>query len=326
MATQPLGRHDGRLSLRDRLAIVGRDAHFALRAIRRSPAFAATATLTLALSVGATTAVFGVVDAILIRPLPVADPDRLVSVFEVNPGRGIAESPPSGPNYLDWRKDARSFTGLAAYRQESLTLTGVSSPDVLDGAGVSANFFDVLGIPPTLGRTFRPEEEAPGASHVVLVSHRLWQGRYGVITEPAAIQRGTLPSDITSFISRSEAKQKIAAEKYEAGELATNYNLLQVWDLMSLYICSTETHQPDRIAPVPVAYSGGASVAMTLTPVEADAFAIEPYPFNQPELTASVIFRRLRQAKFKDAAELQAAYFSTAPQVASFKMTPLATA
>ena len=179
MTTQPLERRDDRLSLRDRFAAVGRDAHFALRAIRRSPAFAAAATLTLALSVGATTAVFGVVDAILIRPLPVADPDHLVSVYEVNLGRGIAESPPSGPNYLDWRKEARSFSGLAAYRQESLTLTGVSSPDVLNGAGVSANFFDVLGIPPTLGRTFRPGEDEAGGAHVLVLGYGMWRERFG---------------------------------------------------------------------------------------------------------------------------------------------------
>jgi len=119
------------------------------------------------------------VDAILIRPLPVADPDRLVSVFEVNAGRGVAESPPSGPNYLDWRKDARSFTGLAAYRQESLTLTGVSAPDVLNGAGVSANFFDVLGIPPTLGRTFRPDEDEAGGAHVLVLGYGMWRDRFG---------------------------------------------------------------------------------------------------------------------------------------------------
>ena len=179
MTTQPLGRRDSRLSLRDRIAVVTRDAHFAFRAIRRSPGFAAAATLTLALSVGATTAVFGVVDAVLIRPLPVADPDRLVAVFEVNGERGIAQSPPSGPNYLDWRRDARTFTGLAAYRQESLTLTGVSSPDVLDGAGVSANFFDVLGVPPVLGRAFRRGEDEAGGAHVIVLGHGMWQERFG---------------------------------------------------------------------------------------------------------------------------------------------------
>ena len=179
MTMQPLRPLHGRLSLRDRLAEVSRDAHFALRAVRRSPGFAAAATLTLALSVGATTAVFSVVDAILIRPLPVADPDRLVSVFEVNRERGVTESPPSGPNYLDWRREARAFTGLAAYRYESLTLTGVSSPDVLDAAGVSANFFDVLGVPPALGRAFRRGEDEAGGARVIVLGYGMWQERFG---------------------------------------------------------------------------------------------------------------------------------------------------
>ena len=179
MTIQPLRRRDGRLPLRDRLAAVSRDAHFALRAVRRSPGFAAAATLTLALSVGATTAVFSVVDAVLIRPLPVADPDRLVSVFEVNRERGATQSPPSGPNYLDWRREARAFAGLAAYRLESLTLTGVSSPDVLDAAGVSANFFDVLGVPPALGRAFQPGEDEAGGARVIVLDYGTWQERFG---------------------------------------------------------------------------------------------------------------------------------------------------
>ena len=161
------------------MSAIIRDAFFALRGLRRSLGFTAAATLTLALSVGATTAVFGVVDAVLIRPLPVADPNRLVAVFEVNRERGVSQSPPSGPNYLDWRRDARSFTGLAAYRQESLTLTAVTSPDVLDGAGVSANFFDVLGIPPALGRTFRPGEDEAGGARVIVLSYGVWRERLG---------------------------------------------------------------------------------------------------------------------------------------------------
>ena len=159
------------------------EARFVLRALRRSPGFTAAATLTLALSVGATTAVFSVVDAVLIRPLPVADPDRLVSVFEVNRERGVLQSPPSGPNYLDWRREARSFTGLATYRSEALTLTGVSSPDVLDGAGVSANFFDVLGIPPALGRTFRPGEDERGGARVIVLGYGMWQERFAGRTD-----------------------------------------------------------------------------------------------------------------------------------------------
>jgi Protein of unknown function (DUF3891) len=159
---------------------------------------------------------------------------------------------------------------------------------------------------------------------LMITKHRsgLWQGRYGVIKHPPAIQRGTLPPDIQSFIARSEAKQKIAAEKLDANELAVNYNLLQVWDMMSLYICSTETLKPDRIEPVPLAYSGATGVAMTLTPTGTDTIALDPYPFDQSSLMTNVIFRRLSQNKFKDSSELQVVYFKTAPQIASFKLVP----
>lgn len=161
---------------------------------------------------------------------------------------------------------------------------------------------------------------------LMIAKHRsgLWQGRYGAITHPAPIQRGTLAPDIQAFIARSEAKQKIAAEKLDAREIAVNYNLLQVWDMMSLYICSTEVLKPDRIEPVPVAYSGAAGVPMKLTPLQSNAIALDPYPFDQPSLTTNVIFRRLTQTKFKDSAELQTVYFKTAPQIASFKLAPAA--
>jgi hypothetical protein len=159
---------------------------------------------------------------------------------------------------------------------------------------------------------------------LMIAKHRtgLWQGRYGVITHPPAIQRGTLPPAIQEFIGRSEAKQK-ASGPFDTNELAVNYNLLQVWDIISLYICSTEVLKPDKIEPVPVSYSGAAGVAMTLTPVEANTIALDPYPFDQPSLTTSVIYRRLPQAKFKDSAELQAVYFKTAPQIVSFRLVPV---
>jgi hypothetical protein len=157
---------------------------------------------------------------------------------------------------------------------------------------------------------------------LMIAKHRtgLWQGRYGVITHPPAIQRGKLPPDIQAFIARSEAKQKTTAEKLDAKELAINYNLLQVWDMLSLYICSTEVLKPDRIEPVPTAYSGDSKTGMTLTPTEPKTVALEPYPFDQTSLTTNVIFRRLTQTKFKDSAELQSAYFKTAPQIASFRL------
>jgi hypothetical protein len=141
-----------------------------------------------------------------------------------------------------------------------------------------------------------------------------------MMTQPPAIQRGKLPPEIEAFIARSEAKQKTAAEKLDASELTINYNLLQVWDLLSLYICSTEVLKPDRIEPVPVDYSNKTGVGLTLTPRGANTIAVDPYPFDQPSLTTSVIFRRLLQTSFKDSADLQAAYFKTAPQIASFNL------
>jgi hypothetical protein len=161
---------------------------------------------------------------------------------------------------------------------------------------------------------------------LMVARHRtgLWQGRYGVITAPPAIQRGTLPPEIKAFIARSEAKQDAMAQtqKFDAGDRATNYNLLQVWDLLSLYICSTETLKADSIAPVPLGYENAAGVTMTLTPLESTVIALDPYPFDQPTLTPSVIFRRLKQQKFADEGELQAAYFKTAPQITSFTLVP----
>jgi hypothetical protein len=157
---------------------------------------------------------------------------------------------------------------------------------------------------------------------LMITRHRsgLWQGRYGVMTHPPAIQRGMLATEIKEFIARSEAKQKIAAEKLDQAELATNYNLLQVWDIISLYICSNEVLKPDRIEPVPMSYAGKAGVSMSLSPLDPQTIALDPYPFDQPSLTTNLIFRRLTQTKFNDVSELHAAYFSTAPQIASFNL------
>jgi hypothetical protein len=159
---------------------------------------------------------------------------------------------------------------------------------------------------------------------LMIAKHRtgLWQGRYGAITHPPAVKRGKLSPDIEAFIVRSEAQQKTAGAELDAEELAINYNLLQVWDMMSLYICSTEVLKPDRIEPVPVTYSSAPGVGVTLTPQDAKTIAVDPYPFDRPSLTTNVVFRRLTQAKFEDSAELQSVYFKTAPQIDSFRLVP----
>jgi hypothetical protein len=163
---------------------------------------------------------------------------------------------------------------------------------------------------------------------LLVAKHRtgLWQGRYGAITQPPAPQRGQRPPQVDAIIARSEAKQKVVAQTLSHDEIAINYNLLQVWDLMSLYVCSTEVLKSDSIAPVPLSYSSPAYVTLTLTPLDNKTVAIDPYPFDQPSLAASLIFRRLTQTKFKDSAELQDAYFKTAPQIATIRLVPSATA
>ena len=136
---------------------------------------------------------------------------------------------------------------------------------------------------------------------LMIAKHRtgLWQGRYGVIKHPVAIQRGNLPPEIEAFIARSEAKQKSAAEKFKRDELAINYNLLQIWDMMSLYICSTELLKPDRIEPVPVSYTGQEGVALTLVPLG------DAYDRAQPLSIRSAFPHRQCDLPAPDASQVQ---------------------
>jgi hypothetical protein len=158
---------------------------------------------------------------------------------------------------------------------------------------------------------------------LLISKHRtgLWQSRYGTMRQPPPIQRGKLSDSIEAFIVRSEAKQEAAAQGLDPAELAKNYHLLQVWDLLSLYICSHERLKPDAIEPVPTGYADATGVRMELTPVDTATIALDPYPFDQPSLTGSVIYRRLRKTAFQDDNDLQATYFGTAPQIASFTFT-----
>jgi putative ABC transport system permease protein len=154
------------------------DLHIALRGLRRVPGFAVVVVVTLALGIGATTAIYSVVNGVLLTPLPYPQPDRLVLVWEQNPHRGSARNTVSPANYLDWRDRARSFSGLAAFTWTGITLTG-GTPEHVEGRAVTPEFFSVLRVDPAIGRTFTAEESAPGATKVVVLSHGLWQRRFG---------------------------------------------------------------------------------------------------------------------------------------------------
>jgi putative ABC transport system permease protein len=155
------------------------DIRFGLRSLKSAPATTAIALLALALGIGANTAIFSVVNGVLLKPLPYPQPERLVILSSSNPKAGFPRFSLSPPDFDDLRGQNRSFEGLAALAMGSVNLTGRGEPEVLDGAQVSADFFPVLRLRPFLGRTFRPDEDTVANHHVVLLSHGLWQRRFG---------------------------------------------------------------------------------------------------------------------------------------------------
>jgi putative ABC transport system permease protein len=154
------------------------DIRYALRMLAKNPAFTAIAIMALALGIGANSAIFSVVDAVLLRPLPFKHPEQLVMVWENAAHMGFPKNTPSPANFLDWQKQSQSFTGIAATAERSFNLTGVGEPERLDGRRVSANLFDLLGVPALFGRAFVSDDDRPG-THVVVLSYSLWQRRFG---------------------------------------------------------------------------------------------------------------------------------------------------
>ena len=165
---------------------IGQDVRYALRMLAKNPAFTVIAVVALALGIGANTAIFSVVNAVLLRPLPFKHPEQLVMLWENAAHLGFPKDTPSPANFLDWQKQAQSFTGMAAMVERSFNLTGVGEPERLEGRRISASLFDLLGVPALLGRTFVADDDRPG-SHVVLLSHSLWQRRFG--SDPGVIGR-----------------------------------------------------------------------------------------------------------------------------------------
>lgn len=158
------------------------DLRFGLRQLRKSPGFAAVAVITLALGIGANTAIFSVVNNVLLRPLAFQDPDQLVRIWHVPPAKsspGMSLFAVSAANYIDWEKQNHGFQQMAIYTFHGFTLTGTQTPEQVQASAVSSGFFATLGVQPMLGRVFSPDEDQPGHSHVVVLSHRFWQEHFG---------------------------------------------------------------------------------------------------------------------------------------------------
>lgn len=165
------------------------DVRYAFRMLNKNRAFTAVASLALALGIGANSAIFSVVNSVLFRPLPFRDPQRLVMIWENHQQRGGPEREWASPADLrDWREQPRSFANVAGLLGWGPTITGSGEPEDLQGAAVSYDTFSMLGVSPILGRSFSEEEDRPGVGRVAVLSHRLWQRRFGA--DPSIIGNG----------------------------------------------------------------------------------------------------------------------------------------
>ena len=175
------------------------DLRYALRLLRNAPGFAIVAVLALALGIGANTPIFSVVDAILLRPLPYQDPDRLVKIWTRFVGIDLPNDRNwvSAPEFMDFRTLCKSFSHIAAIAGDSFNITVGSVPERVEGVDVSTSFFPLLGVEAKLGRVFLPEEEQPGRDNVALLSDRLWRRRFGA--DPKVVGRKLIISG-RSFI------------------------------------------------------------------------------------------------------------------------------
>jgi putative ABC transport system permease protein len=155
------------------------DVRYGLRMLRKSPGFTAVAILTLALGIGANAAIFSVIDAVLLRPLPYDQPDRLVMVYQAAPQRGVQKNGMSYPNYQDWARSASSFEEMAAMRTTQFALSGTGDATNVLGGAVTSGYFPIFRVTPMLGRTLAPTDDVPGAAAVVVLSEQLWRGQFG---------------------------------------------------------------------------------------------------------------------------------------------------
>jgi predicted permease len=157
------------------------DFRYALRVLMRTPSFTLAVIAVLALGIGANTAIFSIVNAVLLRPLPFAEPERLVRLFHVPPQETFPGMPTfsvSPANFYDWQRSARSFEGMAIYRFRPFVMSGSGSAQEVVAAAVGAGFFDIVGARPALGRVLLPEEDAPGRNHVVVISDGFWKRQF----------------------------------------------------------------------------------------------------------------------------------------------------
>ena len=188
------------------------DLRYSLRRLARSPAFSAVVVLTLALGIGANTAIFSAVNAVLLRPLPYREPERLVTIEHLYPSLDGLEAPVSVPGFIDYERKGRSFESMAVETGWQANLTGVGEPVRMQGERVTGKFFATLQVPALLGRTLQPGEDSAGRDRVAVLSYDAWQRIFGA--DPGIVGRslalngesyevvGVMPSGFRDFFNR----------------------------------------------------------------------------------------------------------------------------
>ena len=178
-----------RTAPREHLDMLIHDVRYAWRSLsrRQNWSFSLAAILTLGLGIGAVTAIFSILYAVLLAPMPYREGDRVVRVFETNLSKNIPTFAASIPNFADWQTRAHSFSGLAAIGDASVNLTGSGTPERVQGLTATANLFEVLGMAPVAGRAFLPEDDLPGHAHIILIGTSLWRRQFA--SDPAVVGR-----------------------------------------------------------------------------------------------------------------------------------------
>jgi predicted permease len=257
------------------------DVRYAVRSLQRTPSFALAVVAVLALGIGANTAIFSILNAVLLRPMPFAEPDRIVRIFHVPPPAtfpGIPRFALSPANFYDWQKDARSFEGMAMYRGRSFTLTGLGTPRQVLAGGVGAGFFDILRARPALGRTFRADEDTP-ASRVVIVSDGFWRSQLGAA--PDVLGRSLKLSDEAYTVVGV-----MPASFFGASWFATSREIWVPLGLTDAQRAVRENHNQQGVARL----RPGVSVAQATSELEVIAKRLEQaYPQDNAGWGATVV-------------------------------------
>lgn len=259
-----------------------RDLRFAARMLVKRPRFTVTILAVLALGIGANTAIFSIVNSVLLRPLPYHDSERLVEISET---AGPTEATPvSFPDFLDWRQNNQVFEQMAAYRWQAFSITGGSDPEMLHGWYVTADFFPTLGVQPVRGRWFSAEEDSNGGARVVMISHGLWQRRFGGDT---AVVGQTISLNNSQYVVVG-----IAPPKFNFGDK------IDVWLPMGLW-ANDMMHRSSRAAFVVGRLKSNVTVEQANASMSLLARQLESqYPDSNKDVGISV--RPLQQVLVQD--------------------------